>query len=497
MKVSSILRARAGRWMARGTACSAFWVLVTAVAAQEATPPVAARQSVASSPAKTQNDTTTIPEIIVTAQRRSENLQDVPIAVTAATAETLEARGVTSTRDVLAAVPSITLSTAAGFLQPRIRGIGDQAVGAGFEGGVGVYVDGVYQAAPAANLFSLANIERIEVLEGPQGTLFGRNSTGGLIQIITREPSETFDGNASLTAANYADYTGDLYLNGGLAPSVALNFTAHAETQGDGWGKNQYNGKDVYTVDHDIALRSSLLLRPTDETKIRITGDYENNSSNINVSQGLLPGTGFPFPGFVRATGSQWNINEDVQPFGRTSSYGASVYASQDLAFASLVSITAYRGSRLHIGFDGDLSNLTLVGIDISQRDWQFSQELQLTSKPDSRIKWVVGAFYFDASSQFDPNAATVSGFLSPVPGASVNATIDDRLGTRSLAGYAQATAPIFDAVNLTLGIRNTNERKNITDISQGFQIVGGPPPMVAPANPQSVTYDRPTWRVS
>jgi iron complex outermembrane receptor protein len=440
----------------------------------------------------------TLEEVVVTAQRRSENLQSVPIAVTAVTADMLQARGASNMTDIIAAVPSLTMASG-NYLQPRIRGIGNTAVGPGFESGVAVYVDGVYQASPAGNLFSLSNIDRIEVLKGPQGTLFGRNATGGVIQIVTSEPLEKFDGKASVTAANYDDYSGDLYVTDGLAPGVAANFAGHVESQGDGWGKNQYNNQDVYRVYHDVALRSSLLLQPTDRTRIRITGDYENNDSTTGVAQKLVPGTGFPFPGLARPTGNPWNVDSDVQPLAQLLGGGISANATQDLDFASLVSITAYRRSNLHLTFDGDVTNIPLLAIDIVQPDRQFSQELQLASGPGSPIKGVIGAFYFDASSGFDPSTGTLYGLAQPVtPLGPINSAVTyDRLGTRSLAGYAQATAPIFDATNLTLGLRYTHERKNITDISQATYIAGIPVPLATTLPNNSVTYNRPTWRVS
>src|SRR5882757_2512773 len=382
-----------------------------------------------------QTDEYALEEVVVTAQRRSENLQNVPIAVTAITAETLQARGASNMTDMIAAVPSVTMASGS-YLQPRIRGIGNTAVGPGFESGVAVYVDGVYQASPAANLFSLSNIDRMEILKGPQGTLFGRNATGGVIQIITRKPSDAFDGNASFTAANYDDYSGNFYVTGGLAPGVAVNFAAHTEFQGDGWGKNQFNNRDVYRTYHDIVLRSSLLLDPTDRTSILISGDYENNDSTTGVAQKLIPGTGFPFPGLVRPTGNPWNVDLDVQPVAQLLGGGISANATQALDFASLVSITAYRRSQLHLTFDGDITNIPLLAIDIVQPDRQFSQELQLIQNAGSAIKGVIGAFYFDALSAFDPSTGTLYGFVQPVTplGPISSAVSYDRLGTRSLA---------------------------------------------------------------
>lgn len=440
-----------------------------------------------------------IADIIVTAQRRSENLQNVPIAVTAATADMLQARGATSTREIIAAVPSVTVVTTAGYLQPRIRGIGNAAVGPGFEGGVAVYVDGVYQAAPQANLFSLSNIDRVEVLKGPQGTLFGRNTTGGLIQIITKEPSQTFGGTASFSAANYQDYTGDIYLTGGLADGLAMNVAGHAEFQGKGWGKNEYTGGDAYRTYHDIAVRSSILYESHAGTKIRITGDYSSNYSNISQSTTLAPGTGFPFPALVLPK-KQRDINNDVQPFGRVHGGGVTGQITQDLGFASLISITAWRKTHYHLVFDGDATNVNFRTIDITEPDRQFSQEVQLASATSSPIKWVAGVFYFDDAARFDPQLALIGPVGRPVTplGPVTGASISDRLGTRSLAGYAQATVPLGSIVNLTGGLRYTHERKSISDISTSTYFATLPAPLAgAPIASQAVKYDRLTWRAS
>jgi len=462
-------------------------------------PGMALAQAPAGNGAGSVADNDGIAEIIVTAQRRSERLENVPISITAATADMLTARGVNSMREMISAAPSVTLVAVAGYLQPRIRGIGNAAVGPGFEGGVAVYVDGVYQAAPQANLFSLANIERVEILKGPQGTLFGRNTTGGLIQVITRQPSHDFGGTASITAANYQDFTGDLYVTGGLSDNLAMNFAGHAELQGKGWGDNIVTGRDAYRTYHDVAVRSSLLFEPGTETKIRITGDYVDNRNNISPSTVLAPGTGFPFPGLIRPIDS-WDIASDVQPNSRVKSGGVTAQITQDLGFASLVSISSYRKARYRLVFDGDVSNLQLISIDIGQSDRQFSQEVQLTSNAASKVNWVIGAFYFNSAGRFDPNIVSIDGFLRPnTPAGPVSGSITyDRLGTRSLAGFAQATAPVADATNLTLGIRYTRERKSISDIRTFTNFATLPAPVPgAPIAGRSVRYSRPTWRAA
>src|SRR5258706_11139914 len=160
------------------------------------------------------DDSATVGEIIITAQRRAEPLQDVPIAVAAVTDEQLIRQGISGTLDLGRAVRSLTITNFGGYALPRIRGVGNNVFGPGYEGGVATYVDGVYIGSAPASLFSLNNIERIEVLKGPQGTLFGRNATGGLIQVISREPSATPGGTIEIGLDNYQTLGTDFYVTG-------------------------------------------------------------------------------------------------------------------------------------------------------------------------------------------------------------------------------------------------------------------------------------------
>src|ERR1700693_2369986 len=148
-------------------------------------------------------------EIVVTAEKRSENLQDVPIAVTALSAESLAKRGIEGTADLLAVIPGLSYSTNAGAAAPRIRGVGTAVAAAGNENSVSTYVEGVYYASAPASVLSFNNVDQIAVLKGPQGTLFGRNATGGLIQITTRSPQQDFTGDFHVTGGDLGTYGAD------------------------------------------------------------------------------------------------------------------------------------------------------------------------------------------------------------------------------------------------------------------------------------------------
>ncbi len=215
------------------SACAlAFLAPVSGVHAQEAASPAP----------DAANDDATPPgleEIIVTAQRREQRLQDVPVTVTALSAAAMERQGVATTYDLPAAVPGLLLSKASTAIQPFLRGVGASVTNPGNDPSIAIYVDGVYHSAPAGLLFSFNNIERIEVLKGPQGTLFGRNATGGLIQIVTRDPSSQLTAKATVGYGRFNALQSSAYISGG-SDTIAADISVVYNKQSDGWGKNRF-----------------------------------------------------------------------------------------------------------------------------------------------------------------------------------------------------------------------------------------------------------------
>src|SRR5882724_584807 len=472
---------------ARLAAGCSLGILCCSASAEAQNLPSFARQS---------TDASDIPEIIVTAQRRNENLQDVPIAVSAVSAAQLEIQGITSTLDIGRAVPSLIVTQTFGYVLPRIRGVGNSVVGAGYESGVATYIDGVYLAAAPAGLLSLNNIAQIEVLKGPQGTLFGRNATGGLVSIITREPSSTPGGTIEFSYGDYRTATTDLYLTGGLGSAVAADFAGHIGTQGQGYGINRFNGRDVNRTDNDTALRSSLLVTPSEDTRIRLTLDYEQNKGSVYGAVRLAPGTSTTFPqGPIQ---SAWDVDSDDQPFNWFKGGGVTARIEQNLGFGKLTSISAYRESQNVVGFDADATPTPALDLFEAQRDKQLSEEINLTSNPSSLIRWVGGLYYFGATSGYNPGQVTFYGFLQPpTPFGSIAALSNfGRERTESYAGYAQATAPVANDTNLTVGLRYSSER-HILDGYQTIDIAGSPSGLETPFAEQTRSFSDPTWRVS
>jgi len=251
-----------------------------------------------SGPARAEGTTPSIgvEELVVTAQRRSERLQDVPIAVAAVSQQGLEQYGVGNTLDLARAVPGFLVQPRNVNATPYLRGIGNDNGATGDEPAVAVYVDGVYHASSAASTFSLNSIERLEVLKGPQGTLFGRNALAGVINIITSEPKHDFSGKVKVGYGNYNTLSADAYVTGGLSSRLAADLAVSYKNQFDGWGKNLVTGKDAYKSDSQ-SLRSKWKL------------DFENttitaaaiSAPSLNVS---LTRCAFLAPKFWPATGA-------------------------------------------------------------------------------------------------------------------------------------------------------------------------------------------------
>src|SRR3981081_4009272 len=212
---------------------------VTDIAAAQAgggAPPAEAPQPTAPAPAQ-HAELETLDEVVVVAQRRPERLQNVPITVTAISPQALQAANVTSTADLVNVVPGLMMPTSAGYTLPHLRGVGITAIGPGIENSVALYVDGVYRGVSASANTGLNNIAQVEVEKGPQGTLFGRNATGGLIQVTTLEPMPGFSGSADVGYANFHTVSGDLYVTGGT-DVLAGDLAVQSIHQGEGWGTN-------------------------------------------------------------------------------------------------------------------------------------------------------------------------------------------------------------------------------------------------------------------
>jgi len=398
-------------------------------------------------------------EIIVTAQRKSENLQKVPIAITALTASDLAASGLKQVSELSGTVPNLFIVANSASISPYLRGVGSVNGNFNAELSTAVYLDGVYLASPAAAaVFSLDNVERIEVLKGPQGTLFGRNATAGVIQVITRDPSSDPTMKVKVGYGNYDTVTASAYVGSGLAPNLNGDIAVYYEDQGDGFGRNLLNGREVnYT--NNYALRSKLVFTPSSETTIKLTGDYSKTRAGSPAYQkpeGVVGIDGFPT--YV----GRYNVRSSIQPRLESKQYGAALRIEQSVSDLDLISISSYRDVKTAFTLDTDTGAIALADASIFGHVENYSQELQLMSNKNDIFTWVLGGFYYHSVAQNDPIQieGIAANVLSGGRGPLVQTFAAQR--TRSASAYGQGTLELMEGTHFTAGLRYTSERQRM-----------------------------------
>lgn len=461
--------------------------------------------------AHAQQSDVTLGEIVVTAQKRAENLQDVPISVSAQTETMLRAADVRSVQDLTNVVPGLRAHNQSGnYFQPFIRGVGGASTLAGNEAAVATYIDGMYLAYKPANIFELNNVERIEVLRGPQGTLFGRNATGGAINIITRAPSDAPEFRGEASYGRFDDVIASGTLSGPLTESLGGLLALRYEDIGKGYAHNIVTGSDLGTS-RSMQGMGKLRWRPTDA--LTITGEAiysfrkqsDDDSASINPA---FPSKADRVPGAIVAH-APYVSSATSDPPNRLRDWKYILNARYGLPDYDLTSITAYeRGSSL-AGFDRDRSSATLVNSYTLDFDREFTQEFQVASKYGGGFNWIGGAYYFRDNEGYKPNAV-----FTNVPGSGTPqdlASVSGRPGVtypvvyanqvaESVAAFAEATFKLSDRTRLITGARYTTERRALS--AQRFNLTAPPPgnafvsTLTQSAN-LSTTFSRATYRVS
>ena len=450
--------------------------------------PTPAAQSPTPDP-QTELDAGQLQDIVVTAQRRSENLQRVPIAVAVVGEDRLESSGVVNTQGLSSVVAGLSIKTPVQSFSPTIRGVGTTSFGPGIESPVAVYVDDVYYASQLMGLSSTNDVAQVSVLKGPQGTLFGRNSTGGVIQMSTRDPSSIMGGEISTELDNYLTSRTYGYLTGKISDTLNANISVNYATQGKGWGENLTTGEDIHKIDHDVAARTKLVWTPSARTTVRLSADYAYRKNSLGPNLRPVPGSNPLLPGINKGIVSD-KLYDSATSLQNRNAYrgsGASLNVSQDIGFANLTSITAYRDYRFESAFDGDGSPIPVQEVFITQRGRQFTQELQLSSNGAGPLTWTTGAFYFQGRDRADPIVAVIHNTNPAVAflGNPTSLTTFTSLGTKSIAGYAQATMEITPSTRITGGIRYSHEKRDIrvTDFGQGPFTGGAAVPLHPPGS--------------
>ena len=396
-------------------------------------------------------------EVVVTAQKRPEKLQDVPITINAFDAATLDREGITSVADLGLVVPGLVYTDVVGYGLPYLRGVGTSATGPGFENPVATYVDGVYYASQVGALVSLNNVASVEVDKGPQGTLFGRNATGGAIQVHTLDPSDHFGGVGELGYGNYNTQEGQLYVTGPLASNLSANLALSYRDQRDGYGRNLFNGDDLDRFENGT-IRGKLKYTPSDATTIILTGDMERGSGvpTVYPAPGTIPQFGPPIPANPR------DEYGSPQPFSHTAQGGVALSVEQKIGSLTLTNLAAFRHTIFDAEFDSTLTALpgTTFILQGDEPHSQASEELSLASAPGSTFEWIVGTYlYWEHAGNGEATLIAGDSFTTfGVPGGLTQAPNDY---TYSAALYGQTTYHFSSATSATLGLRYTDEYKD------------------------------------
>jgi iron complex outermembrane receptor protein len=402
--------------------------------------------------------------VIVQAQRRSESLQKVPIAVTVLSNSELLADNITQVSQLSGAIPNLNIMVGAGVLNPFLRGVGTVDGNPNSEQSVAFYVDGVYYASPhATSIFGLANIQQVEVLKGPQGTLFGRNATAGVIQILTRDPTQTPTYEASIGYGNYNTVSATTYLSGGLSEHLAADLSAYYENNLDGYGNNFATGTKTYTHDN-IGLRSKWVATLSDTASITFTADYSHTISSTDAWQtpegqvnlaDIIAGINRPYVG-------QYNSDNSIAPVDDVVEKGASLRYTQDFSAARFVSISAYRNDDSYFTIDGDTTPTVFADLGFRALVSTWSQEFQLMNEAGSPFDWTVGAYYFHSTPSNSPETVAGAAAFSLDGGTSALAQTYAKQTTDSASLYAQSSFQIADKTKATLGARFTEEFQKV-----------------------------------
>lgn len=417
--------------------------------------------------AQSTSDTSTpavnsLEEVIVTAQRREEKLKDVPIAITAVTSNQLEEAGVSNSMALTTITPGLNFVSQGAYAEPTIRGIGTAITGAGADANVAIYVDGVYQPSQAANAFEFNNIERIEVLKGPQGTLFGRNATGGAITVTTKKPSYSPQGEASIGYGNLDAVTFDGYVTGPLAEHLAADLSV-LYREDNGYIHDLYNHRQTAKVTN-FGARTKLLFDATDRLSFVLAGVYGRDSDNavylkkpIDGNLALLA----THPELYVPTDPR-EINEDTDPLAVSTNKAGSLTAAYRFDHGTLSSITSYSKLDIELLVDSDSTELPQSTNDTFLPEKTFTQEVNYASDLAGPLNFTAGVYYYnDDSFRRSINTAGIGG--------PVTQDFSVRVKTRAQAAYGEIYYDLTDAIRLIGGLRYSDERKS----ADGFYTVG------------------------
>lgn len=464
----------------------------------------------AASPSAEADDAKMGNEIVVTATKREQTLQDVPVAVSVTTADQIERAQIRDIKDLQSLVPSLRVSTSQNSTATTysIRGFGTSANNFGFEPSVAMFVDGVYRSRSISQIGDLPDIERVEVLRGPQSTLFGKNASAGVISLVSKKPQFQFGGNLEASYGNFNAVVVKGTVTGPISDTLAASISGGYNRR-DGYVKNLANGDDLNNRNRWF-VRGQLLFVPSDALTVRLIGDYDKIDEKCCAVFNLRRSAA---SGAVLGVGGQLNdpakpfadvVYSDVIPFNKVRNWGLSGQIDYDLGPVTLTSITAYRDTQLQANQDSDYSSARLAtGANIGQAEIKtFTQEMRLATNLDGPFNVLLGGYYFNESAvnadqtiygpDFRPFANLVIGgpFTSPPNDFAVDNlenAISGLTGQNYTNQFFQAGQglctqfrqkneaysifgnvdfDITDRLTVTLGANYTHDRKDVTSSS-------------------------------
>lgn len=390
--------------------------------------------------------------IEVSAQRYIQPLQEVPISVTALSQERLNSFAAISSRDLQQLVPGLTFTQSLSSSAMFIRGVGSSYSPAGGESPIALYVDDVYRSSTASAFFDLTNIESIEVLKGPQGTLFGRNASGGVINVRTTSYSSAQDHSLTLESGNY----GQLSISGYAGTEFDTDSSANLffkHSKHDGFGENLVTGSNTFYDKQSVV--NAKLSTSWDNTNLDILFDWSEQTDMAGVALLYLPESINRFTDSALYAGD-YNTTGDTENRNTNQQIGASIVITSDMEWGTFKSISGFRHTGIELVQDGDRTPLARTIREIKNSDDTFTQEFQLLSKPNTTISWVLGGYFLDQKVEYHfPDTQLTTNVIR---------NSETLATTESFALYGQGTFMVFNNTNLSLGLRYTNDSKSVDD---------------------------------
>ncbi|MFC3052336.1 TonB-dependent receptor domain-containing protein [Kordiimonas pumila] len=393
-------------------------------------------------------------EIVVTGTKRDTLLQDTPAAISAFSNAFLERSVIRNTADLAAFTPGLTASTNLGGTY-AIRGISSDLLSISADASVATYVDGVYLSRQTSNQIPFADIERVEVLRGPQGTVYGRNATGGVISFVTKAPSETFTGVVTAEMGNLDHIQGSAMISGPLVEDKVLFRVSASASRRDGYITNVGTGAGEGGDENYQSYRGKLLFKASDNLELTLAGDYYHQRQGFPLDQVLSLGDGGT--GAILPTGKfQAAVNSDlVDTFDNRDLFGVSATVNWLVnGIVDVTSITAYRDTKTSIFTDDDATTLFQSHVALAETARTFSQEIYARNAGDSKVNYLFGGNFLSEKTGQDltDSSPGVDVFL-PASGSS-----------RAWAVYGELSYALTDRLNINSGIRYSNEHRELSN---------------------------------